>query len=110
MRKRRACLIGVNERFAYYGQCVYIVRQEYAPAEHWFLELIGVAPEYQGKGFAGHLLDPMLDRFDRENLPCYLDTEVEKNVALYQHHGFRVLDDTIVPGTDVRSWGMLREK
>lgn len=96
------------ERFSYYGQCVYAVREEHAPAQHWFLELIGVVPEYQGKGFAGRLLGPMLDRMDREHLPCYLDTEIEKNVALYEHYGFRVLDDTIVPKTTVRSWGMLR--
>jgi hypothetical protein len=52
----------------------------------------------------------MLDRIDQENLSCYLDTEVEKNVAIYQHYGFRALDDMIVPGTEVRSWGMLRDK
>lgn len=98
------------ERFSYYGSCVYGVRQKYAPADHWFLELIGVVPEAQGNGYASRLLRPMLERADRENLPCYLDTEVEKNVTLYEHFGFRVLDDTVVPETDVRSWGMLREK
>lgn len=98
------------DRFAYYGKGVYGVRQKHAPDPHWFLELIGVVPEFQGKGFGGRLLTPMLDRLDQESLPCYLDTEVEKNVAVYQRYGFRVLDDMIVPGTEVRSWGMLREK
>jgi len=98
------------ERFAYYGQCVYTVRQKHAPAQHWFLELIGVVPESQGRGNAGRLLRPMLDRIDREGLPCYLDTEIDDNVALYQHFGFKVVDDMIVPRTEVRSWGMLREE
>ena len=98
------------ERFAYYGECVYAVRQEHVPTEHWFLELIGVVPESQGKGFADRLLRPMLERTDQEQLPCYLDTEIERNVTLYEHYGFRVLDDMIVPGTEIRSWGMLRDK
>ena len=98
------------ERFAYYGECVYAVRQKHAPEEHWFLELIGVVFESQGKGFADRLLRPMLERTDQEQLLCYLDTEVERNVALYEHYGFRVLDDMIVPGTEVRSWGLLRDK
>ncbi len=97
-------------RFSYYGQCVYSVRQKYAPAQHWFLELIGVVPEFQGKGYGGRLLRSMLERVDSECLPCYLDTEVDENVAIYQCHGFKVVDDTIVSGTEVRSWGMLREK
>jgi ribosomal protein S18 acetylase RimI-like enzyme len=97
------------DRFSYYGKCAYGVRQKHAPAQHWFLELIGVVPEFQGKGFGGRLLRPMLDRLEQESLPCYLDTEVEENVAIYQRHGFRVLDYMIVPGTEVRSWGMLRE-
>ena len=98
------------DRFAYYGKCVFAVRQKHAPGRHWFLELIGVAPEFQGKGHAGRLLRSMLDRIGREGLPCYLDTEVDKNVEMYQHHGFRVVDDMMVPGTGVRSWGLLREK
>ena len=98
------------ERFAYYGKCVHVVRQKNASTPHWFLELIGVVPEFQNKGFAGRLLRPMLDRIDRENLSCYLDTEVEKNVAIYQHYGFRALEDMIVPKTGVRSWSMLRDK
>ncbi len=98
------------DRFSYYGACVYGVREKYAPAEHWFLELIGVIPEDQGKGYARDLLRPMMDRADREGLPCYLDTELDKNVAIYQRYGFKVVDDNIVPETGVRSWGMLREK
>lgn len=97
------------DRFAHYGKYVYAVRQKHAPAQHWFLELIGVIPEFQGKGYGGCLLRPMLDRFDEECLPCYLDTEVDKNVEIYRRYGFRAVDDMIVPETEVRSWGMLRE-
>lgn len=94
-------------RMAYWGSQVYPVRKRHVPFDHWFLEFIGIIPELQGKGYAGILLTPMLARIEREHLPCYLDTEVEKNVAIYQRYGFSVVEDMEVPGTKVRSWGML---
>ncbi len=97
------------DRMAYWGSQVYPVRKRHVPSGHWFLEFIGVIPELQGKGYASTLLTPMLARIEREHLPCYLDTEVEKNVAIYQRYGFRAVDDSIVVGTGVRSWGMLKE-
>jgi len=97
------------ERMMYFGSEVYTVRQRHVPAAHWFLEFIGVLPEFQGKGCASILLKPMLARIEQERLPCYLDTEVEENVAIYQHHGFKVVEDKEIPGTEIRSWGMLRE-
>ncbi len=97
------------DRMAYFGGQVYSVRRRHVPSAHWFLEFIGVIPELQGKGYASVLLTPMLARIEREHLPCYLDTEVEKNVAIYQRYGFRVGEDIEIPGTEIRSWGMLRE-
>jgi len=97
------------DRMMYFGGEVYSVRQHHVPAAHWFLEFIGVLPDLQGQGYASILLKPMMARIEQEHLPCYLDTEVEKNVAIYQRHGFRVVEDTEIPGTEIRSWGMLRE-
>ncbi len=84
------------------------VRKRVAPVPHLHLQLLGVDPVYQGRGFAGKLLRPMLEMADREGLPCFLETQAEKNVAIYEHFGFRVVDEWISPGTDVHSWAMLR--
>lgn len=97
------------DRLEYWGKQTGAIRQRHVPSGHWFLELIGVIPELQGKGHASTLLTPMLGRIEREYLPCYLDTEVENNVAIYQRYGFRVVEDVIIPDTGIRSWGMLRE-
>ena len=86
------------------------IHKVFAPLPHHFLQFIGVDPEFQGKGYASALLKPMLARIDGESLPCYLDTEDEKNVAIYQRYGFKVVDEAIMPGTEIRSWAMLREK
>ncbi len=84
--------------------------KRHAPFRHWFLQAIGVDPAHQGKGYASRLLKPMLARIDRENMPCYLDTEEEKNVSIYQHFGFKVLEEVEIPSTDIILRAMLREK
>jgi len=76
---------------------------------HWYLILIGVEPESQGRGYASRLLRSMLSRIDEEGLPCYLETEKEKNVTIYEHFNFRVIDEFIVPETTVKLWAMLRD-
>jgi hypothetical protein len=58
---------------------------------------------------ASSLIKPMLARIDKEQLQCYLDTNIEKNVGLYQHFGFKVLKKYQIPGTNVKNWSMLRE-
>jgi ribosomal protein S18 acetylase RimI-like enzyme len=64
---------------------------------HYYLELLGVDAQFQGKGYASKLVKPVLAHADRSRRYCYLETQNEKNVALYQHYGFEVVD-TIQPG------------
>ena len=51
----------------------------------------------------------MLSYIDEENLPCYLETDGEKNVSMYQHFGFAVVDEFVVPGTKDKVVAMLRK-
>jgi GNAT superfamily N-acetyltransferase len=83
--------------------------QRTAPAEHWFLDSVGVLPQYQGKGYGGKLIRAMLVRTDRESLPVYLDTMDEADVRRYEHFGFKVIDKSPVPKTTLTNWSMLRE-
>ena len=80
-----------------------------APAGHWFLDSVGVLPQYQGKGYGGKLIRAMLVRTDREKLPVYLDTMDEVDVRRYEHFGFRIIDKSAVPKTTLTNWSMLRE-
>ena len=79
------------------------------PVTHWYLSLLAVAPEFQGRGYASKLMRGMLPRINEEGLPCYLETESERNVPIYQHFGFKVIDEFIIPETTVKVWAMLRE-
>jgi len=86
------------------------VHRRHASFPHWYLFAIGVKPKFQGKGHASTLLKAMFARIDQEHLPCYLETNSEKSLPIYQHYGFKVVEDAIIPGTKVRQWAMVREK
>ena len=58
---------------------------------HWILNLLAVAPAYQGQGIGSLLLQPVLEQADREGIPCYLSTFNEQAVGFYKKHGFEVL-------------------
>jgi ribosomal protein S18 acetylase RimI-like enzyme len=82
---------------------------ELAPFKHWYLAVLGVDPPHQGKGYGSKLVNEMLSRIDEEGLPCYVETEGEKNVSMYKHFGFKVLEEFVVPNTTEKLVAMLRE-
>ncbi|WP_342677041.1 GNAT family N-acetyltransferase [Methanofollis sp. UBA420] len=97
------------ERIISFSEYVDGLHRRHMPGPHHYLFFIGVDPTFQGKGHASRLIRPMLDRLDREGLPCHLVTQNEQNVALYEHYGFRVIEHTVVPGTEVGNWAMVWE-
>lgn len=77
--------------------------------DYTYLVIIGVAPQYQGQGFGGQLLQAVIDQSDKSGLPVYLETETEENVQLYQHFGFTVMKVVTLPLIDLPMWEMIRE-
>ena len=51
----------------------------------------------------------MLERLDMKKIPCYLNTQNEKNISLYEHFGFRVIDQLTLPDSDILHTAMLRD-
>jgi len=96
-------------RMRAYGRFVDNLHRRLVPYPHWYLQIIGVGPAYQGQGFSSRLLRPVLERIDRKGMPCYLETNAEKNVAIYQRFGFEVLSEDKLPGTEVTTFAMLRK-
>lgn len=92
-----------------YGRHVDTLHCKLVPYPHWYLDMIGVAPPYQGQGFCSRLVRPMLERIDRERMPSYLETNARKNVAIYRRFGFEVVSEDEMPGTGIRTWAMLRK-
>jgi ribosomal protein S18 acetylase RimI-like enzyme len=79
------------------------------PAEsHYQLGMIGVDPNYQGKGYGGHLLDTLsaMSESHSESTGVWLDTENPRNVPYYQRFGYKVKAHSTLDGIDI--WGMFR--
>ncbi len=55
---------------------------------HWYLPLIGIDPQHQGKGLGSTLLDHALALADRDGVPAYLESSNPRNIGLYERHGF----------------------
>jgi hypothetical protein len=51
----------------------------------------------------------MFARIDQEHLPCYVETENEKNISFYQHFGLKVVEEGTIPETNTPHWALLRE-
>ncbi len=86
------------------------LRRQLAPFDHWYLAVLGVDPELQGRGYASRLLKPVLARLDREKMPAYLETSIEDYVPMYGHFGFKVIKEEMLPGSGAKMWVMLRDK
>ena len=73
-----------------------------------YLQIIGVAPAYQGQGFGGKLLRALIEECERAGLPLYLETETESNIRLYERFGFTVVKEIVLPIINLPMWGMSR--
>jgi ribosomal protein S18 acetylase RimI-like enzyme len=67
--------------------------------QHYYMPYIGVAPEAQGRGLGTALMQPLLERCDREGLPAYLEATCERNALLYERLGFRHLRELRFAGS-----------
>ena len=95
-------------RFVGAMQAIEPFHAEDVPERHWYLALIGVAPEQSGKGIGGRLMSPVLVDADRDGLMCYLETAHERNVSFYERQGFEMVRNGTAAGTTVDYWTMRR--
>lgn len=76
---------------------------------HYYLPFIGVDPRWQGRGLGGALLAPILARCDSEQLPAFLEASTARNRALYERHGFTVMEEFRLGGSAPPQWRMWRQ-
>jgi ribosomal protein S18 acetylase RimI-like enzyme len=84
------------------------MQKKYASEPHYYLSTISVAPEAQGKGLASKLIKPFLHQADLEKVGIYTETMTPANVNLYEHYGFRCMEQYRVPRTDLSIWSFYR--
>lgn len=57
-----------------------------------YLTVIGIAPDAQGGGLGGALLESGLARCDGAGADCYLETDTAGAARLYERHGFETVE------------------
>lgn len=82
--------------------------QQDIPQPHWYLFMLGIAPNYQRQGIGSLLLQPILKQANQENLPCYLETSTEGGVRFYQRLGFEVVRSGNFPAANLQYWTLIR--
>ena len=82
-------------------------RAKHIPGPHWYVQLLGVRPEVQGKGLSRAVLRPIFDAADHDRVPVYLETATEPNVAIYQKLGFELRGHRELTG-GLPNWELVR--
>lgn len=76
---------------------------------HYYLFEIGVEAAFQGRGVGSALLREVLEECDRERMPAYLENSKERNLPLYERHGFRVTEKWLMAPDGPPVWLMWRD-
>ena len=76
---------------------------------HWYLAYLGTRCDSQGRGIGSAMLREVLDQADDTRTPAYLESSNEKNLTLYERHGFRVVEEIKALGTGPSLYRMWRE-
>lgn len=97
------------EKFAVNAELAGLLRDQHANFPNWYLNMIAVDPIHQGNGYGGSLLRSKLEELDKQNLPCYLNTQNKNNLPLYEHFGFKLVGKARIPNTDFYYYGLLRD-
>lgn len=100
---------GIAKKMKPIFQPIEVDRREHMRGKSFiYLVVIGVAPQYQGQGFAGKLVRALIDQSEQAGVPIYLETETESNVQMYEHLGFAVVKEIVLPIINLPMWEMVR--
>lgn len=92
----------------YEAHCLSI-RKSVGAMDAWYVMMLAVDPEEQGKGHGSTLMRAFLKEIDERQSSCYLETHKLVNTEIYRHFGFEIVSiDTVPDGTDTQ-YAMLRK-
>ena len=100
----------LQKRYDSWANIVNQLKTMHSNFPHYMLAMIGVDPIYQRKGYASKLIRAKLKEADNQNFPCFLNTEKEVNVSIYEHFGFELVDKKKVPHSNFHVYAMIRKK
>ena len=100
--------LGIIRKLLVYESFAMKLKKKYTGHVDWYLYNLSVRQSAQGRGMASKLMRPMLGFCDDEKMLVYLETNKESNVTMYQHYGFDLKEEIMVPGSPVMHYSMVR--
>lgn len=91
----------------YEKNCIKI-RKKFVSSDDWYIFQFGVIPTKQGIGLGSKIIRPILNWFDSEKIACYLETQKNVNVDIYNHFGFVLKSIDTLPNKNIKQFAMFR--
>jgi len=85
-----------------------VMHKKYADEPHFYLDNLGVLPSAQGKGLSSKLIRPFMEMADSQKVIMYTDTVTPANVTLYEHFGFKCMEECHIQKTGLTVWALRR--
>ena len=77
--------------------------------DDWYLSILGINPNLQGRGLGQALLTPTLELADQQGKACYLETYTPRNMSFYARLGFIAKHQAYEPTCQHHYWIMVRQ-
>jgi GNAT superfamily N-acetyltransferase len=109
LRRQIGCWLGQGARAVdRWSRVTEELRLIHPDFPHWYLAVLGVHPDYQGRGLGSRLLDALVARAAEDGAqPIYLESDREASVRFYRTRGFGIQRELRIEG--VRCRCLLRE-
>ena len=85
------------------------VKSRFMTPQTWYCMCFVVSPKMQKQGLGSQLIKPVLNVFSEHKISLYLETHKAVNVSIYTHLGFKTVDITTIPTTNITQNAMLKE-
>ena len=101
--------LGIIGRLLTYETYAMNLKKEFTDNYDWYLYNLSIKKEAQGMGMASKLMRHMIKFCDDEKMVAYLETNKGSNVSLYNHYGFELKKEEVIPKTSVVHYAMVRQ-
>ncbi len=86
-------------------------KQACGNTNYYYIQLVAIDSAMKGRGVFRQLIEPVLARLERENIPALIDTHDKDNVPIYEHFGFELVKEHRArSGAPIAQYSMIKRQ